>query len=258
MAPSLMRSTAHWVRSFFDISAAVLNSPQRWKHLLPSRSHTYHTSCCGYYIRQTCYISELLLHVQSTWLWPTFSEVVAPSIQQWKKSIPNLPETANVPEDGATLQVQNGPNCAIYPIFNLNSFFRDRTFRSSKGWKSKGDVCSTKVFRGKDFFTTKLLNRWRNHLGQCHPIAGERRKEKRRKGKGKGERGKGKEKGKGEGNEKAKGQSRKGKWGKGKGKGKGEGERRKGKGQWKEEGKEKGESERDREHDFSSWNQRHL
>ena len=33
-----------------------------------------------------------------------------------KKSIPNLPETANVPEDGATLQVQNGPNCAIYPI----------------------------------------------------------------------------------------------------------------------------------------------
>ena len=88
-----------------------------------------------------------------------------------KNSIPNLPETANVPEDGATLQVQNGPNCAIYPIFNLNSFFRDRTFRSSKRWKSKGDVCSTKVFRGKDFFTTKLLNRWRNHLGQCHPIA---------------------------------------------------------------------------------------
>ena len=54
-------------------------------------------------------------------------------------------------------------------------------------------MCSTKVFRGKDFFTTKLLNRWRNHLGQCHPLAGERRKEKM-----KGERRKGKEKGEGE------------------------------------------------------------
>ena len=32
-------------------------------------------------------------------------------------------------------------------------------------------MCSTKVFRENDFFTTKLLNRWRNHLGQCHPIA---------------------------------------------------------------------------------------
>ena len=43
-----------------------------------------------------------------------------------------VPEPANVPEYGATLHVQNGPNCAIYPIFNLNPFFRDRTFRSSK------------------------------------------------------------------------------------------------------------------------------
>ena len=56
-----------------------------------------------------------------------------------------------------------------YHIFNLNPFFRDRTFRSSKRWKSKWDVCSIKV--GRIFFTTKLLNRWRNHLGQCHPVA---------------------------------------------------------------------------------------
>ena len=34
-------------------------------------------------------------------------------------------------------------------------------------------VCSTKAFRGKDF---SLLNRWRNHLGQCHPIAGGERR----------------------------------------------------------------------------------
>ena len=49
-----------------------------------------------------------------------------------KKSIRYVPETANVPEDGATLHVQKGPNCAIYRIFNLNPFFRDWTFRSSK------------------------------------------------------------------------------------------------------------------------------
>ena len=49
-----------------------------------------------------------------------------------KKSIRYVPETANVPEDGATLHVQKGPNCAIYSIFNLNPFFRDCTFRSSK------------------------------------------------------------------------------------------------------------------------------
>ena len=42
------------------------------------------------------------------------------------------PKQQKCPEDGATLHVQNGPNCAIYPIFNLNPFFRDRTFRSSK------------------------------------------------------------------------------------------------------------------------------
>ena len=31
-------------------------------------------------------------------------------------------------------------------------------------------MCSTKVFRGRIFFTAKPLNRWRNHLGQCHAI----------------------------------------------------------------------------------------
>ena len=56
------------------------------------------------------------------------------------------PKQQKCPEDGATLHVQNGPNCAIYPIFNLNPFFRDRTFRSSKRWKNNGDVCSTIVF----------------------------------------------------------------------------------------------------------------
>ena len=166
-----------------------------------------------------------------------------------KKSIRYVPETANVPEDGATLHVQHGPNCAIYPIFNLNPFFRDWTFRSSKRWKSKGCVCvcSTKVFRGKDF---SLLNRWRNHLGQCHPIAGERRK-----GKGKGERGRRRGTGKGmrkrkEKAERGNGDRRKGK---GKGKEKGKGERERDSERRRERRKEKGESERDREHDFSSW-----
>ena len=42
------------------------------------------------------------------------------------------PKQQKCPEDGATLHVQNGPNCAIYPIFNLNPLFRGRTFRSSK------------------------------------------------------------------------------------------------------------------------------
>jgi hypothetical protein len=35
-----------------------------------------------------------------------------------KKHFPNIPETANVPEDGATLHVRNAHNCAVYPILS--------------------------------------------------------------------------------------------------------------------------------------------
>lgn len=37
-----------------------------------------------------------------------------------------------IPEIGASLYVQIGLNYIIYIIFNLNSFFRDWTFRSLK------------------------------------------------------------------------------------------------------------------------------
>ena len=73
-----------------------------------------------------------------------------------------MPETANVPEDGATLHAQSGPNCAIYPISNLNPFFRDWTCRSSKPSKTRGVcVCSTKGLWERIF---SLPKRWRNHL----------------------------------------------------------------------------------------------
>ena len=150
------------------------------------------------------------------------------------------PKQQKCPEDGATLHVQNGPNCAIYPIFNLNPFFRDRTFRSSKRWKNNGDVCSTIVFL---VFFFSLLNRWRNPLGQCHPLVSGEKKEKS-KGKRERERRKGMKK-----NKTGKGERGNGERRKGKGQGKGEGKRRKEKGQWKEEGKETWKRDRDRQQD---------
>jgi hypothetical protein len=68
------------------------------------------------------------------------------SAQRWLRHLFNseqilsqifIPETANVPEDGATLHVQNAQNCAIYPVLNLISFFRERIF-GNQNFDEKG------------------------------------------------------------------------------------------------------------------------
>ena len=86
-----------------------------------------------------------------------------------------VPETANVPEDGATLHAQNGPNCAIYPISNLNPFFRDWTCRSSKPSKTRG-VCVQRKFCGKGFFPySKDGATTSRKVGQSHALSPRRK-----------------------------------------------------------------------------------
>ena len=69
--------------------------------------------------------------------------------QQWKNHFPNIPDTANVPEDGATLHVQNAQNCAIYTILDFKSFFRERIFWSSKLWWNRAQLVEVKFLREK-------------------------------------------------------------------------------------------------------------
>jgi len=83
------------------------------------------------------------------------------------KKNPKHPETANVPEDGATLYMcKMHLNCAIYLILNLKSFFREMIF-GHQNFDEKGFGRSKLSFEGK----TNMYNRLRNHLGQCHPVA---------------------------------------------------------------------------------------
>ena len=45
-----------------------------------------------------------------------------------KHLFPNLPETANAFEDGATLHVQNAPHIDIYPDLTIQESFREGIF----------------------------------------------------------------------------------------------------------------------------------
>ena len=92
-------------------------------------------------------------------------------VQRWLRHLFNseknisqyIPETANVPEDGAT-HFAHVQNCAIYPIFNLKSVFRKMIFRSSKlSWKRARPV-EVKFWREKTVF---MHTRWRNPKFSC-------------------------------------------------------------------------------------------
>ena len=77
--------------------------------------------------------------------------------QQWKNHFPNIPETANVPEDGATLHVQNAQNCAIYPILHFTSFRKG--FLVIKTLMKQGSAGWSQILKGMA------------QPPQCHPVA---------------------------------------------------------------------------------------